>query len=78
MEGRANVRDIFSEEMTGLDRLGVGNKKGKTALGLLAWGSRIMAELGSEVSFLNWPCKTTASRSQFGAAHGTFSGLAPL
>lgn len=26
MEGRANERDIFKEEMTGLEGLGVGNK----------------------------------------------------
>lgn len=73
VEGRTNLRDIFKEAMTGLDRLGVGNK-GKTAIGSLAWESRMTAELGREIRFFNWPCKTTASRSHFGAAHRMFPG----
>lgn len=35
VEGRANLRDIFKQEMTGLERLGI-LKEMETAVGLLA------------------------------------------
>lgn len=36
VEERAKLRDIFKEEMTGLERLGIGLKEMEAAVGLLA------------------------------------------